>query len=97
MTTRPLLETLDDLTVLARDVDDDGLMACRLEAASEALLYYATQRGLVDSGEDTETALSDLLADLMHLTAACGLPAGTFARLVERATMHFEDEHRGGC
>lgn len=86
---------LDELAALGRDVDD-ALTAERLTASAEAVMYYATQRRLADSGEDAETVLSDLLIDLMHLTVACGLPGDTFARLVERAEMHFEEERRNG-
>lgn len=86
--------SLEELAALGRDVDD-SLMAERLTVSAEAVMYYATQRGLVDSGEDVETAISDLLADLMHLTDACGLPAGAFEAMVNRAEMHAEAERRG--
>lgn len=63
--------------------------AQRSERAYRLLLIYEQQH---DEGEDHETAVSDLLADLMHLCDDYGIE---WEEVTRRAAMHHEAESRG--
>ena len=64
--------------------------AIRAGFAATAVKAFADRTGL--NTEDMDTTLGDLLADLMHLCDALGLP---FADMVERAHHHHDPELKG--
>lgn len=68
----------------------------RLVTIINTLLYFSLQKGLTQSGEQTSTAISDLLADLMHLARHVGIDEAEFTSLINRASMHVEAELDGG-
>lgn len=93
--------TILDLQALSRraeaseEVNDN---ARRISLAASALLGFAGQTGIGDSTEPAETAVTDLLTDLMHLCAHCWPDDGemAFDRALNTARMHFaaeSDEH----
>ena len=59
----------------------------RAETAKQAVDVYA--KATCSEDEDSETKVSDLLCDLMHL---CDLEGLDFKRSVERADSHYSDE-----
>lgn len=89
--------SIDDLNAMANaantmsfDVDNDS----RTGVAAAAVLLLATHTGLTDGNELAETAITDLLANLMHLCSLC-YPAGcgtSFDSMIETARMHFSFE-----
>lgn len=68
----------------------------RLITVIDTLLYFSLHKGLTESGEETTTAICDLLADLMHLARHVGIDDAEFSRLINTASMHFEAELNGG-
>jgi len=68
----------------------------RLITVIDTLLNFSLQKGLTQSGEQTSTAISDLLADLMHLARHVGIDDAEFSMLIDRALMHVEAELDGG-
>ncbi|CDK23906.1 hypothetical protein LA637_p2034 (plasmid) [Erwinia amylovora LA637] len=72
--------------------------ARRISLAASALLGFADQTGIGNSTEPAETAVTDLLTDLMHLCAHCWPDNGetSFETALNIARMHFvaeSDEH----
>lgn len=63
--------------------------ANRAEYAESALVKYATDKGLIIGGESMETALNDILTDLMHLARLSGLDFD--ASLESARHMHGEE------
>ncbi|TJW14415.1 MAG: hypothetical protein E5W82_10590 [Mesorhizobium sp.] len=61
----------------------------RAQWADSALSAFATECGMRDAGEDDETIMGDLLADLRHLADARGID---FDKLMRRANMNYEAE-----
>lgn len=72
----------------AQDCADDN--ALRAEFAAVGVKAFAKRTGVLD--EEPETAISDLLGDLMHLCDALGL---NFDGLVESGRQHYDLELRG--
>jgi hypothetical protein len=68
--------------------DDVQQMVLR---ASSALAMYDHTAGL-DEPEVAETAMADLITDLMHLAETRGL---RFQNVLKRARMHYRAEGRG--
>jgi len=60
----------------------------RADWAKRALITFAADTGL-DMEEEPETAISDLLADLMHLARQMGLD---WDQAMETATMNYDAE-----
>jgi hypothetical protein len=60
--------------------------------AAAAVVTFARCTGLDSKNDLAETAITDLLADLMHLCSAKDLP---FCELLIRAGSHFRDEAAG--
>ncbi|MCW0309731.1 hypothetical protein [Pantoea ananatis] len=61
-------------------------------SAAAAVVTFARCRGLDSENDLAETAITDLLANLMHLCSAKDLP---FCELLIRAGEHFRDEAAG--
>lgn len=57
--------------------------------AAAAVVTFASFTGLDSENDLAETAVTDLLADLMHLCSVTYLP---FCELLIRAGAHFRDE-----
>lgn len=97
LTTSPTEEmfTILDLQALSlraeasEEVNDN---ARRISLAASALLNFADQTGIGDSTEPAETAVTDLLTDIMHLCAHCWPVDGaiTFVSVLNTARMHFD-------
>lgn len=82
-----------DLVTLAGDGDgvlpfDTGNTE-RISAAAAALVTFAERTGLDADGEPAETAVTDLLADLMHLCNSGGM---AFDGLLATARLHHDAE-----
>lgn len=78
---------VDALIDVARDVEngEGGMLSThseRLITVIDTLLYFLLQKGMTDTGEETTTALSGLIADLMHLARHVGISDREFAALV---------------
>lgn len=71
--------------------DPDGQNNDRGEWADRALRTFAEVTGMDMAGEDDETILGDLLADLMHW---CDRNAVDFDDMLERARMNYAEETR---
>ena len=61
-------------------------------SAAAAVVTFARCTGLDSKNDLAETAITDLLANLMHLCSAKDLP---FCELLIRAGSHFRDEAAG--
>lgn len=93
--------TILDLQALSQraEASEEGNdNARRISLAASALLGFADQTGIGDSTEPAETAVTDLLTDLMHLCAHCWADDGetSFETALNTARMHFaaeSDEH----
>lgn len=91
---------VDGLPDVAREVENTGddmtqTHSERLITVIDILLCFSLQKGLTQSGEQTATAISDLLADLMHLARHVGIDDAEFTRLINTASMHAEAELNG--
>lgn len=80
----------------AEEVNDN---ARRISLAASVLLHFAEQTGIGGSTEPAETAVTDLLTDIMHLCAHRWPLDGenSFDRALNTARMHFfveSDEHQ---
>ncbi|KHJ65887.1 hypothetical protein QU24_22200 [Pantoea rodasii] len=89
------LQALSLRAEASEEVNDN---ARRISLAASALLNFADQTGIGDSTEPAETAVTDLLTDIMHLCAHCWPVDGaiTFVSVLNTARMHFDaesDEH----
>lgn len=89
--------TIDDLNSLSIVSDEPFSEAdnrYRTEVAASAVLLLAARKGLANGTEPAETAITDLLANLMHLCAYCYKDGcGTsFDSLLTTARMHFSFE-----
>lgn len=103
LTTSPSQETftildLQALSQRAEASEEFNDNARRISLAASALLNFADQTGIGDSTEPAETAVTDLLTDIMHLCAHCWPVDGsiTFVSALNTARMHFDaesDEH----
>lgn len=85
------LQALSQRAEAAEEVNDN---ARRVSLAASALLRFAEQTGIGDSTEPAETAVTDLLTDIMHLCAHCWPDDGaiSFDSSLETARMHFAAE-----
>ena len=85
------LQALSQRASASEDVNDN---ARRISLAASALLGFAEQTGIGDSTEPAETAVTDLLTDIMHLCAHCWPVDGaiTFVSVLNTARMHFDAE-----
>ncbi len=88
---------VDELIGVARDVENgrEGMPSThseRLITVIDTLLYFSLQKGMTESGEETTTALSGLIAELMHLARHVGISDSEFAALVatEQAQLNGE-------
>lgn len=89
--------TIRDLQALLQraevyeEVNDN---ARRISLAASALINFADQTGIGDSTEPAETAVTDLLTDIMHLCAQCwpGNSGTFFDSTLNTARMHFAAE-----
>lgn len=61
-------------------------------SAAAAVVTFARLTGLDSNDDLAETAITDLLANIMHLCSAKDLP---FSELLIRAGEHFRDEAAG--
>lgn len=89
------LQALSQRADASEEVNDN---ARRISLAASALLNFADQTGIGGSTEPAETAVTDLLTDLMHLCAHCWPDDGeiSFDSALSTAWMHFDaesDEH----
>lgn len=89
------LQALSQRAEASEEVNDN---ARRISLAASVLLGLAEQTGIGDSTEPAETAVTDLLTDIMHLCAHCWPVDGaiTFVSVLNTARMHFDaesDEH----
>lgn len=89
------LKALSQRAEASEDLNDTDR---RISLAASALLNFAGQTGIGDSTEPAETAVTDLLTDIMHLCAHCWPVDGaiTFVSVLNTARMHFDaesDEH----
>lgn len=89
------LQALSQRAKAAEEVNDN---ARRVSLAASALLCFAEQTGIGDSTEPAETAVTDLLTDIMHVCAHCWPDDDSisFDSALETARMHFaaeSDEH----
>jgi len=89
---------LQALSQRAEASEEGNDNARRINLAASALLDFADQTGIGDSTEPAETAVTDLLTDLMHLCAHCWPEDGeiSFESALNTARMHFaaeSDEH----
>lgn len=89
---------LQALSLRAEAVEKENDNARRISLAASALLRFADETGIGDSTEPTETAITDLLTDIMHLCAHCWPVDGaiSFVSTLNTARMHFaaeSDEH----
>lgn len=80
----------------AEEVHDN---ARRISLAASVILHFSEQTGIGDSTEPAETAVTDLLTDLMHLCAHSWPDDGkvSFESILDTARMHFtaeSDEHQ---
>lgn len=68
--------------------------ARRISLAASALINFSSQTGIGDSTEPAETAVTDLLTDIMHLCAHCWPcdSATSFDSVLKTARMHFVEE-----
>lgn len=62
--------------------------------AEAAVMTFARKTGQDKSGDDMETILADLLADVMHLVAREKLK---FDDVLVRAKAHYREETRHSC
>lgn len=88
---------VDGLLGFARGVENGSEnvtseQAERLITVTETVLFYALKKGLTQSGEETATAITDLIADIMHLGYHCGIGEKQFTDILKRACMHVETE-----
>ena len=85
------LQALSQRAEASEEVNDN---ARRINLAASALLCFAEQTGIGDSTEPAETAVTDLLTDIMHLCAHCWPVDGaiTFVSILNTARMHFDEE-----
>ncbi|MBD8165360.1 hypothetical protein [Erwinia persicina] len=85
------LQALSKQAEAAEEVNDN---ARRISLAASALLGFADQTGIGNSTEPTETAVTDLLTDIMHLCAHCWPDDGeiSFDSALNTARMHFTEE-----
>lgn len=85
------LQALSQRAEAAEEVNDN---ARRISLAASALLHFADQTGLGDSTEPADTAVTDLLTDIMHLCAHCWPVEGaiSFVSVLNTARMHFDAE-----
>ncbi|MBY4841152.1 hypothetical protein [Pantoea sp. DY-5] len=91
---------LDDLRILAADTDVlpyEADNTRRTGVAASTLLFFAAATDIDGDCEPAETAITDLLSNLMHLCAHCypDACATSFESLLETARMHFSSESVG--
>lgn len=89
--TIPDLVALSPRAKASEEVNDN---ARRINLAASALLNFAEQTGIGNSTEPAETAVTDLLTDLMHLCAHCWPDDSeiSFYSILNTARMHFATE-----
>lgn len=85
------LQLLSQRAEASEEVNDN---ARRISLAASTLLNFAEQTGIGNSTEPAETAVTDLLTDLMHLCAHCWPDEGeiSFDSALNTARMHFAAE-----
>lgn len=85
---------LQALSLRAEAVEKENDNARRISLAASALLHFADETGIGDSTEPAETAITDLLTDIMHLCAHCWPLDGavSFDSTLNTARMHFAVE-----
>ena len=85
------LHALSQRAEASEEVNDN---ARRIRLAASSLLNFAEQTGIGNSTEPAETAVTDLLTDLMHLCAHCWPDEGeiSFDSALNTARMHFATE-----
>lgn len=86
------LQVLSQRAEASEEVNDNPR---RISLASSVLLNFSDQTGIGDSTEPAETAVTDLLTDLMHLCAQCWPDDGevSFNSALNTARMHFAAEY----
>lgn len=82
---------LRDLSLRAGAAEEVSDNARRINLAASVLLSFAEQTGIGNSTEPAETAVTDLLTDLMHLYAYCWPDecSVSFESIIDTARMHF--------
>lgn len=85
------LQALSQRAEASEEVNNN---ARRISLAASALLNFAEQTGIGNSTEPAETAVTDLLTDLMHLCAYCWPDDSeiSFDSILNTARMHFATE-----
>jgi hypothetical protein len=91
------METIGEIAAMVKDAPIPCAIfgnTDRAITAAEALWNFARRTGVDSPGECPQTAVQDLLANLMHLCAQEGITSDErpFSALVSMAEMHFEDE-----
>lgn len=70
-------------------MQQDSYDGAAIASAAAAIKTFASSTGLDNENDLASTAMTDLLANLMHLCNAADLP---FIELLRRAGEHFENE-----
>ncbi|MFE0587711.1 hypothetical protein [Pantoea vagans] len=78
-----------DIGCLASLMQQDSYDGAAIASAAAAIKTFASSTGLDNENDLASTAMTDLLANLMHLCNAADLP---FIELLRRAGEHFENE-----
>ena len=76
-------------TAIVLPADPEGMNDDRAEWAQNALDAFASVTGMNTAGEDAETIMTDLLADLMHWSDRNGVK---FSDVLSRAQSHYSEE-----
>ncbi|GME47631.1 MULTISPECIES: hypothetical protein [unclassified Pantoea] len=84
-----LLKIADIDWLVSMTLQQDGYDGTALASAAAAINKFASYTGLDSENDLAVTAMTDLLANLMHLCSAIDLP---FRELLSRAGEHFEYE-----
>ncbi|QGR09510.1 hypothetical protein CTZ24_23855 (plasmid) [Pantoea phytobeneficialis] len=85
---------LQALSARALAVETETDNARRINLAASVLLHFADMTGIGNSYEPADTAVTDLLTDLMHLCAHCWPDSGpvSFEGALNTARMYFDVE-----
>src|SRR5690606_6459513 len=84
----PMSEDLTIETIAATDPDHDRQPLRSAGRAARAVLAYATDPAV----RDDESAIDDLLTDLLHLSDALDLPGNTVEDRLRRAAVNHAEE-----
>jgi hypothetical protein len=69
--------------------DPEGMNDDRASWANTALSAFGIETGMINAGEDDQTIMGDLVADLMHFADRNNID---FEKVLRGARMHYEEE-----